>query len=202
MPFESEDIVKCVLSFSLFNASLAMCSFTARLSQVVAIGSTDADAVTDWAAHLDALFGELLFEMHDLSPPLRFELYRLIGTKWTWVTGGEPSFVPVGSAEITAHGIAALIVARTAVSKVRGRKFIPAMTEGNIAEGLFSVSTIAALAAAAAIYALPFDSVTEDSEWTSGVYSKILTTFVPFIPTVIISSIPSYQRRRKPLVGA
>jgi hypothetical protein len=202
MPFESEDIVKCVLSFQLFNASLAMCSFTARLSQVIAIGSTDEDAVTDWAAHLDNLFGELVFEMHDLSPPTTFELYRLIAGKWAWVTGGEPTFVPTGTAEIVAHGIAALIVARTAISKVRGRKFIPAMTEGNIEEGIFTSSTVASLVSAAAIYALPFDSVTEDSDWVSGVYSKVLSTFIPFIPTVIISNIPSYQRRRKPLVGA
>jgi hypothetical protein len=202
MPFESEDIVKCTLRFSLFNASLAINSFTARLSQVIAHGSTDEDAVTDWAAHLDNFYGELLQMMHDLSVPTTFELHRLNLGNWDWVTGGEPTFVPTSVGDIVAHGVAALIVARTAVSKVRGRKFVPGITDVAIADGLFNQTMVTNLVAAAAIYVMPFESVTDDSEWTSGVYSKGLATFIPFIPTAVVTNIPSYQRRRKPGVGA
>jgi len=119
---------------------------------------------------------------------------RAIGSFLIGLAGLEPG--SVASAAVSGY-----ILLKTLFPKVRGIKYLPGVAESVIQDGEFNAAGIATLAFCLIQYAdtLPAAGSTE---LIPGVPSTSKATFVPFLDTGIVESIPAYQRRRKPNVGS
>lgn len=106
-----------------------------------------------------------------------------------------------GVGGVLAAATSAYFIAPTFTPKVRGSKYIPGMSEGALADGVWqSVSKTALLVLAGVWLAgVDLDGV---PYLIAGVLSKKLAGFVALGDSVGVSSTPAYQRRRKPNVGS
>lgn len=97
-------------------------------------------------------------------------------------------------------GVAALLTLPTDIPKVRGRKFFGGIVESVCTNGVFISNVTDALADIAALVTVPYITAGHANAWVFGI-PTLANGFQAF-NSGLISSIPSYQRRRKQGVGA
>lgn len=102
---------------------------------------------------------------------------------------------------VASAAVSAYLLLKSEFPKVRGVKYVPAISEDQIEDGEMTAPALANMALLLIEYATSIDAF-GSAELVPGVPSKSLLTFVPFLDTGIIESIPAYQRRRKPNVGS
>lgn len=110
-----------------------------------------------------------------------------------------PGDQPSGTGELLPLGIAALITAPTALPGTRGRKFLPAMVEGNCTDSLWTSGLMTVLNAFGVAYISGFIGGTSGSAYAPGVLDKN-GAFRGFIEA-LTTNVPAYQRRRKQGAG-
>ncbi len=123
------------------------------------------------------------------------------GSPGTWDDIGSDAgtFVGVAVGELLPDGVALVMRAVTDAVKVIGRKYLGGLVESAVNNTAWEANVLVdALAFLVAWYEGPVPSV---REFISGVFSTVLQDFVPFEAQGILSTIPGYQRRRKPGVG-
>ncbi len=120
---------------------------------------------------------------------------RSLGTFVVDIEGG------ISLAEVMPAAVAAFLMAETALPKVRGRKYLPGLAEGTIADGIFNAGAITTLSALLVYYLASFSPGTGLS-FVPGVLSRSLEYFVAFNAAGLVNDVPAYQRRRKPGVGS
>lgn len=91
-------------------------------------------------------------------------------------------------------------LARTAIPKVRGSKRFPGVTEVGVSGQLLTNVAASALAQAVADW-LAVDN-TGTSFWRPGVMSSLMSSFVPFSNSGMVTNVPGTQVTRKPFRGA
>lgn len=114
-------------------------------------------------------------------------------TMWTSFNGGS------AGGELLPFGCAGLLLFRTGQNRVLGRKFVPGLTEANVAAGVLSTGAINALALFAAELAVGYTDPVTDQTFSYGVKNKV-NSFIPIIGVTIRAEV-AYQRRRKRGVG-
>jgi len=107
----------------------------------------------------------------------------------------------VGIGQVMPAAVSAFISANTAVPKIRGRKYLPGMDEGNVDAGKLNTGALTSLALLLIYYMATFDTGTA-THFVPGVLSRSLQYFVAFDASGLVNDIPAYQRRRKPGVGS
>jgi hypothetical protein len=114
---------------------------------------------------------------------------------WTSLTAGG------GGASSNAAGVALLIVLRTGISRVFGRKYLGGIITANIDTDGFWASALVTVGATFAAHLLgEFVGGTSTSTWLPGLIAKT-GQFWSFIEA-IVSAIPAYQRRRRKGAGS
>lgn len=113
-----------------------------------------------------------------------------------WAFGG-------GGAANTAlpRGVAALVTVKSEDPDVDARKYIPGMTEADLTSELWTGATIAVLALFGADWVTAFVGAASGATFTPAVWSVVGKVAIDLIGTIIVPTIPAYQRRRKNNVG-
>ena len=104
------------------------------------------------------------------------------------------------SGESLPEGVAALVLGRTAVSKVQGKKYFGVYDESAITDGVWNSGALTNLGLAAADYITPFTGGS-GATWDPGVFSRATMAFTPF-SEASVNNVAAYQRRRKRGVGS
>lgn len=168
--------------------------------------ATNADALTDIRDWIDSAYSSMNAVIHGSVNPLDIKVDKVqlvggiiqlienIGTI-SWGT----LYNPAGSGDPLPSGVAGLVLLRTLVGKVFGKKFIPGMIEPQINGDTLQSTVLSALAA----YALDFvvTYVGSAISLDGGILSTRTNQFEYFVEADV-SSIPAYQRRRRPGTGS
>lgn len=101
--------------------------------------------------------------------------------------------------DVEPPAVSYFMFAPTALPKIRGRKFVPGVTEQGVADGLITPSALSSLTVLADFFINTY--VNGSNSYGMGVLSTVLQEFVPFIGSYVLSDDPAYQRRRKAGVG-
>lgn len=124
------------------------------------------------------------------------------GTPVTWEAVGErfPTWVGLNLAEMLPNGVAAVVRVLSEVGKTVARKYIAGFTEAGSVETAWIASTLANMT----LFLIAWFNGPSipGREYEPGVWSTKTDSFVPLLTEGAISTIPGYQRRRKPGVGA
>lgn len=164
---------------------------------------TDSDIVDDAEAWLDNLYLNMTTYCSDEIDGNEVLVYKWdsVGQDWDEVGSQSWTWNPTAATQQLPRGVAALLRLWTDDPDVQGKKYIPAITEGHLTDGLFDAGLITNLLAMAADWYLPFAGATSAATWTPGVWSVVGKVLEAAVDHFATSTIPAYQRRRKRNVG-
>lgn len=202
MAIASGDIIRAVFTWLLTNDDLAQNVF----HFLVTSGSETDDADTtstliDWFE--DALGTAPVAVVNDAELDA-VDVYKWDATndEFDPLTNETPcTFVGTDATEMMPHGISALLSRPTSDPRSTARTFLPGMSEGTQANGLWAAAHLTRLLDIC-------DAMTDVATTTSGAvltpgtFTLATETFNPVTGTFVVNSLPAYQRRRKPGVGA
>ena len=163
-------------------------------------GTPSVDDATELNSWTRAALGDVLpFLVDDFHWYECEAFYQITGGHWmTFYTHAETLAGTVAT-DISAYQIAALVGARTATLKARGRKFLPGVAEASTLDGEVNSSFRSALITFAANYIRSVNVPATGRTWFPGVVSKN-SAFAPFNSSTV-GSFLSTMRRRKPGYG-
>jgi hypothetical protein len=127
--------------------------------------------------------------------------YDSVDDDWDEVKTENWSWDPTGATEQLPRGAAALLNARTLDPDVNGKKYMGGFTENELDEGLWSSGAMTQLVLMGGEWTTPLTPGTSGALITPGIWSPTGGLLVPCSGTVIIPTMPAYQRRRKRGVG-
>lgn len=161
------------------------------------------DVVDDAEDWLDNMYANLVGVMSDEIDGNEVVVYEYDAVDDDWDEVGSQSwtFNPTSTPDELPRGVAGLVRLWSTDPDVQGKKYIPALTEGSVDEGLISASVVTQLLAFAADWYTPFVGSTTGGTFTPGIWSVAQTVFKAGIDHVATSTIAAYQRRRKRNVG-
>lgn len=163
----------------------------------------DQDILDDMEDWLDDMYANLTTGMSDEIDGNEVIVYKYdaVGDDWDEVGSNSWTFNPSQAADQLPRGVAGLIRLWTTDPDVQGKKYIPALSEIGLTDGLFTSSTLTALLALAADWYLPFVGTATGGTFTPGIWSVVAKVFKAGVDHIAASAIPAYQRRRKRNVG-
>lgn len=163
----------------------------------------DDDIVDDAVAWLDAMYANVTNYVSNLidGSEARIYVYDPVDDDYDEVGSGAWSWNPASSIEPAAWGVAGLINAKTTDPDVSGKKYLPGFHQQNLVDSLWISGAVTAMAAFAADWVTGFTGGTSGADWVPGIWSVARTNFYACSGTVLIPTIPAYQRRRKQGVG-
>lgn len=202
MSVVSGDILRVVASFLWTDGNVNQNVFNA----VVTGGGSpwpDADITDDAEAWLDDMYLNLVGQLSDEIDGNEVIVYKYdaLDDDWDEVASQSWTFNPNELTDQLPRGVAALVRLWTSDPDVQGKKYIPALTEGALVDGLFGAGLLTALLAFAADWYAPFTGGTSGATWTPGIWSVAGTVFKAAVDHVAANAIPAYQRRRKRNIG-
>jgi len=166
-------------------------------------GNTDASALGTMDAWFTAVWGPDWQQLGSNQAEMDFiecdvinpdgTVARNLGAQAINLTGSDPN--STGGAAVSAY-----LLGYTDLPKQRGSKYLPGISEAVYNNNLFTAGALVDMAALLASY-LSVINPGQVNEFTPGILSKTLETFVPFIGNGLIDAQPAYQRRRKDGVG-
>lgn len=159
------------------------------------------DDAEDWLDNMYAnVTAAITSDMDGLSTTVY--KYDTVGDDWDEVGVNPFTFNPTaGVSDGLPRGVAALITAKSTDPDVDARKYIPGFYEGYLTSGLWIAGAVTALAALGADWVLPFVGAATGADFTPVVWSVVGKAALDLIDTIIVPTIPAYQRRRKNNVG-
>lgn len=196
------DILRIVAVLSWLDGDLAMNVFNAKIDG--GTGPFDGeDVLSDMSSWMLDVFDSFTAQMSDEinGAEVRVYVYDTVGEDWDEVAVGPFGFNPSAADDQLPRGVALLVNCRTSDPDVNGKKYIPALTEAAVTDGLFTAGEIARAATYGADWLTDFTGGTSGAEYDPGVWSPTNSAFYSASGTIIIPSIPAYQRRRKQGVG-
>lgn len=196
------DVLKVVAILSWVDGNIVQNVFNAVIGGAGGPYDDDdivADAVTWLEAIYDGTTGNLSNDL--TASEVRVYVYDPVDEDFDEV-GSDVWSEPAGSAvDSLPRGVAGLINCKTLDPDVNGKKYIAGFTEAGQTDGLWDAGALAALASVAADWIAPFVGSDSVADWIPGVWSPTTLLFKAMSGTVIIPTIPAYQRRRKQGVG-
>jgi hypothetical protein len=163
----------------------------------------DADIVADALEWVGDMFA---FEVGRISDEcdgseIRVYIRDNVDEDWDEVGSDAWTFDPTSATDMLPRGVAGLINAKTLDPDVNGKKYVGGLTEDSSLDGLWSSGEIISLGNYGAEWVSNFTGGTSGASWVPGVWSPTRNNFFPFSGTIIVPTIPAYQRRRKRGVG-
>lgn len=203
LTWTSQDTCKVRLNWQVGSIGFACNIFEMVMNQQTPHVVQNSDVVADVTGWMEAILTPM--EPHVVVDCLvtGADFYKLVAGDWVFAGNAPVDFDPESIGDPLPSGVAALLFAATDQSKVRGRKFVPGLSELAQTASLWVVGVGAALYNSALAWILPFQSgeTAGTSYWLPCVVNKSGVP-VPFNGTFRVSTIPAYQRRRKEGVGA
>lgn len=163
----------------------------------------EADVIDDMVDWMDAIYANIVARVSDEldGSEVRCYEYDPVDDDWDEIGSDSFTFNPSDALHQMPRGVASLINAKTTDPDVNGKKYIGGITEGWFDDGLHGASILATLALVGADWVTPFAGSTSGADFVPGIWSPTRTNFYACSGTIIIPSIPAYQRRRKQGVG-
>lgn len=128
-------------------------------------------------------------------------VYDAIDDDWDEIATQNMVKEFTGATDELPRGAAALLNARTTDPDTNGKKYIGGTIEGMLENGLWSAAMLAALVGYGGEWVTAFVGPASGADYTPGIWSPTNTVFTAMSGTVIIPTMPAYQRRRKRGVG-
>lgn len=202
MTVTTGDILRVVASFLWTDGNVNQNVFNA----VVTGGGSpwdDADIADDAVAWLDNMYLNMVGQQSDEVDGNICTVYKYDSGDDDWDEVFSQAWVydPTELTDQLPRGVAGLVRMWTTDPDVQGKKYLPAMTEGGLVDGLFGAGDLVAMLAFAADWYTPFVGGTSGADWTPGIWSVAGTVFKAGVDHVAANAIPAYQRRRKRNVG-
>ena len=162
-----------------------------------------ADVLDDMVDWLDNMYANLTDYCSDNANGSECRVYIYDGIDDDWDEVGIEAWTwnPAAASDQNPRGVALLVNAKTVDPDVSGKKYLGALIESTITDGLFTGASVAAAAAFAVDWFTDFVGAASGATFNPGVWSTKNTEFFEMGEVVIIPSIPAYQRRRKNGVG-
>lgn len=163
----------------------------------------DSDIVDDCEDWLDNMYANMTSSLSDEIDGNEVIVYKWDTVGLDWDEVGSQSWVwnPTITVDQLPRGVAGLIRLWTTDPDVQGKKYIPAMTEGMVTDGLIGAPSLTVMLAMAADWYTPFVGAASGADFTPGIWSVVGSVFVAAVNHIAASAIPAYQRRRKRTVG-
>lgn len=163
----------------------------------------DTDITDDAEDWLDAMYAHLTSTLSNSIDGNSVTVYKYdaIDDDWDEVSSQSWVWNPTSVGEQLPRGVAGLVNLWTTDPDVQGKKYIGAFTESNILDGLFNAAAITALLNFAGEWLAPFVGSASGATFSPGIWSVAGTVFKAALDHYSVSTIPSYQRRRKRNVG-
>lgn len=163
----------------------------------------DADIVEDAVSWAEDLFYNLTAGVSLFVDGSQVQVYNYDAIDDDWDEVGSQAFFwnPTNSQDEIPRGVAALINLKTTDPDVSGKKYIGGMTDDQLEDGLWTAGALSNLASFAVDWYAGFVGTDSGADWAPGIWSTKDTVFKLAVSSVVIPSIPAYQRRRKRGVG-
>ena len=196
------DILRIVASLLWTDGNINQNVFNCKMSGAGAPWDDD-DIIDDAEDWLDNMYANLVTTCSDEIDGNEVIVYKYdtVHDDWDEVGSQSWTFNPTAASEQLPRGVAGLVRLWTYDADVQGKKYIPAMVEVNLEDGLFNAGQITALLAFAADWYAAFVGATSGGTFTPGVWSVVGKVFRQALDHFATSTIPAYQRRRKRTVG-
>ncbi|MCK5292971.1 MAG: hypothetical protein KAR39_13255 [Thermoplasmata archaeon] len=164
----------------------------------------DLDVADDLADWVDDMFSEIESSLADTIAPTEVTVYEYdsVDEDWDEVQVGVPTFAPSNVGQEMPRGVAALVNARTVDPDVNGKKYFGTFTESLWAGTFWSTTLVTELIALTGQWYNPHVGTLTGATFESGIWSPKNLSLFPLSGTFIMPLPASYQRRRKPGVGA
>lgn len=159
-----------------------------------------ADALT-WA---DDMYANLTTFITNEMDGSQVQVYEYDPVDDDWDEVGSESFTwnPSQVGEFLPRGVAALLNVKSTDPDVSGKKYMAGICDTHLEEGLWTSTVLAGLLAFGIDWYTGFTGGTSGATWTPGIWSVVGTVLKAMVSTLIIPTIPAYQRRRKRGIGA
>lgn len=161
------------------------------------------DVVDDMVEWMDDLYGASPARVSEDVDGAEVRVYVWDPGDQDWDEVGIDSFGFLGTdtADVLPRGVALLVNAKSTDPDVNGKKYFGGATEATQTDGLWTAAMIASYVSIATIWVQDFVGTTTGADFDPGIWSVKNLSFHGMTGTIIIPSIPAYQRRRKQGVG-
>lgn len=202
MSIQAGDILRIVAVMAWLDGDIAQNVFNA----VVTGGGSpfsDADIVADAKAWLDSMYATMTGEISNQidGSEVRVYVYDSVDDDWDEVGSDTWGWNPSETNEPVPRGVSILINAKTLDPDVSGKKYLAGMTIQDIDDSLLTPAIVANAVLFAAEWYSGFVGGTSGADWVPGIWSPTRTSFLALNGTILVPTIPAYQRRRKQGVG-
>lgn len=202
MTIDVGDVLRVVAVISWLDGDIMQNVFnTAILSGSGPFDPVDVvDDMVDW---MDGLYAELASDVTGQvdGSEIRVYIYDDVDDDWDEVGIAAFTWNPSSAVESLPRGVALLLNAKTTDPDVSGKKYFGGLTEASVTDGILTAAVVTAGAAVAVEWFGDFVGSATGATFDPGVWSVKDLAFYPMSGTVIIPSIPAYQRRRKNGIG-
>lgn len=202
MSIEVGDILRVVAILAWLDGDIAQSVFNASIGG--AAGPYDEEDIVDdaveWAGDIyDTVAIDLSDEID--GSEVRVYIYDSVDDDWDEIGSAAWAYDPTATAEQLPRGVAGLINSKTIDPDVNGKKYVPGLTEAASTDGLLSATVVTRLGLFGAEWVTPFTGGTSTAPWVPVIWSPTKTTPYLCTGTILVPSIPAYQRRRKNGIG-
>lgn len=161
------------------------------------------DVLDDLLDYADDMYAHMVSrQTNDLDgSEIRVYLYDAVDDDWDEVGSRAWTYDPADVNEYVPRGVAGLINCKTTDPDLSGKKYLGGSSEAGISDGVWTSSELTALANFAAEWVTPFTGAAAAIDYQPVIWSPTRTVAYPCSGTVLIPTIPAYQRRRKQGVG-
>lgn len=195
------DIIKVILNYIYPGASEALNIFYWVYG---GLDKEDAQVLDDLEEFYTDQWGAEWSDLADDNSELENMVVQVVGPDGAVLR--DIGLVPLNisgdliAGSVSPAAVAGYIQGDTAVPRVMGRKYVPAIREESLNQGEFDAAGLVTLGLMLLDYVTRLDP-TSGGSFFPGVVSAKEGDFVPFQTSGLIESIPAYQRRRKRGVG-
>jgi hypothetical protein len=161
------------------------------------------DIVKDALTWVEAMYANLVSGMSASVDGSEIRVYEYDPPDDDWDEVGADAWIfsPTASGDYMPLGVAGLINAKSLDPDVSAKKYLGGLTESHGANGLLEAGQVTRYVDFAADWVTAFVGSDSAADWVPVVWSPTKLTPYFFTGTVIIPTIPAYQRRRKQGVG-
>lgn len=196
-----DEIVQGTVAYTAPNASEMLNVFwwkiqTAGATDQEVLDTIDTWVSTQWGPDWDGLaatdFDLINLEVKVINPD--GTVNRTLGNAVQTIAGTI-------SNDMCAPAVSCYIQADTIMAGVKGRKYVPGMSEIFLTDGLIESAVLTIMLLLLDEYVLPI-TLPGGGSLTPGVLRRAVSLFEFFISAGGVVDVPAYQRRRKPNVGS
>lgn len=162
------------------------------------------DVIDDCEDWLDNMYANLTTIVTNAMDGLSTIVYKYdtVGGDWDEVGTNPFTWNPTGDAnQVLPRGVAGLVTAKSTDPDRDARKYLAGFLEAQLIDTLWSAATVVFMAAFGADWVTPFVGAATAADFTPAVWSVLDSVAKDLVDTIIIPTIPAYQRRRKQGVG-